>query len=195
VILFARNLVNPQQTVRLLKDCQVCVDTPLFTCVDMEGGTVDRFRKVLGPSPSAADVFSTRNRKLFRTHGKLIGTACRSLGFNTDFAPVVDLAFEISRQVMTSRAVSSDPAQVAIYAREFLHGLRQSGVIGAIKHFPGLGHANLDTHHELPSVNQPWKNLWNEDLAPYRALRRAAPMVLVSHAAYPVVTRYRTPAS
>ena len=195
VILFARNLVSAQQTHRLLKDCQASVASPLFTCVDMEGGTVDRFRRVIGPSPSAADVFVTANRKLFRLHGKIIGNSCRSLGFNTDFAPVVDLAFEASRQVMNSRAVSADPKKVALYAREFLHGLRQSCVIGAIKHFPGLGNANLDTHRELPSVDQTWKKLWLEDLAPYRALRHDAPMVLISHAAYPAVTRDRTPAS
>lgn len=195
VILFARNLVSVPQTHQLLKDCQATVSTPLFTCIDMEGGTVDRFRKVIGPSPSAAEVFTTADRKLFRLHGKVIGDACRSLGFNTDFAPVVDLAFEASRQVMSSRAVSADPKKVAVYAREFLHGLRQAGVLGAIKHFPGLGHANLDTHHELPSVKEPWRNLWKEDLAPYRALRRDAPMVLISHAAYPGVTRDRTPAS
>lgn len=195
VILFARNLVTAEQTYQLLKDCQACVSTPLFSCIDMEGGTVDRFRKVIGPSPSAADVFAAADRKLFRAHGKVIGETCRSLGFNTDFAPVVDLAFEASRQVMSSRAVSADPKKVSAYAREFLHGLRQAGVLGAIKHFPGLGHANLDTHHELPSVNESWKKLWSEDLAPYRALRLDAPMVLISHAAYPTVTRDRTPAS
>jgi beta-N-acetylhexosaminidase len=108
---------------------------------------------------------------------------------------VVDLAFETSRTVMSSRAVSADPRHATIYAREFLAGLKSCSVLGALKHFPGLGAANLDTHHELPSVDRSWKKLWNEDLAPYRALRRQAPMVLVSHAAYPAVTRDRTPAS
>ncbi len=65
VILFARNIVNGQQTHRLLKDCQACVREPLFTCVDLEGGRVDRFRNVTGPAPSAAEVFATSDRKLF----------------------------------------------------------------------------------------------------------------------------------
>ncbi len=168
---------------------------PLFTCVDMEGGRVDRFRNVLGPAPAAADVFSTGDRRLFRKHGRVIGESCRALGFNTDFAPVVDLAFEASRQVMSSRAVSSDPKAATIYAREFLTGLRAARVVGAIKHFPGLGEANLDTHHELPSVDKAWRKLWAEDIAPYRALRRDAEMVLVGHAAYSSVTHDRTPAS
>lgn len=195
VILFARNIVTAQQTHKLLKECQACVATPLFTCVDLEGGKVDRFRNVMGPTPSAADVFATGDRRLFRKHGTIIGESCRALGFNTDFAPVVDLAFEASRKVMSSRAVSADPKQVVTYAREFLAGLRSAAVLGAIKHFPGLGEASLDTHHELPSVTKTWKKIWEQDLAPYRALRRNAPIVLVGHAAYPLVTRDRTPAS
>jgi beta-N-acetylhexosaminidase len=195
VILFARNITGPEQTHRLLRHCQKHVTTPLFTCVDLEGGTVDRFRNVLGPAPSPAQVFATGRRDLFRKHGRIIGADCRALGLNVDFAPALDLAFEASRSVMSSRAVSADPKQVVIYAREFLRGLGDAGVLGCGKHFPGLGEANLDTHHELPSVEKPLKKLWSEDLVPYRTLRRELPFVMVSHAAFPSVTKERTPAS
>jgi beta-N-acetylhexosaminidase len=195
VILFARNIVHGEQTYRLLKECRAWGSTHLFTSVDMEGGRVDRFRNVTGPSPSAAEVFATGNRRLYRKHGQTIGESCRALGFNTDFAPVVDLAFEASRKVMSSRSVSSDPHEAAIYARDFLDGLRSAGVLGAIKHFPGLGEANLDTHHELPLIEKTWKKLWEADIAPYRTLRHRSPLILVSHAAYPAVTGDRTPAS
>ncbi|MGH3055885.1 MAG: glycoside hydrolase family 3 N-terminal domain-containing protein, partial [Gaiellaceae bacterium] len=195
VILFARNILSAQQTHKSLRDCQASVSSPLLTCVDLEGDRVDRFRNVIGPSPSAAEVFASGEGRLFRRHGQIIGESCRALGFNTDFAPVVDLAFEASRTVMSSRAVSADPKEAAVYAREFLAGLGSAGVFGAIKHFPGLGEANLDTHHELPSVGKPWRKLWEQDIAPYRTLRRNAPMVLVGHAAYPAVTRDHIPAS
>jgi beta-N-acetylhexosaminidase len=195
VILFARNIKTPEQTWRLLRGCQKCVSTPLFTCVDLEGGRVDRFRDVLGPAPSAAEVFSTGDRKLFRRHGQVIGENCRALGFNVDFAPVLDLAFEASRSVMRSRAVSADPREAAGYAREFLAGLRQAKVLGCGKHFPGLGEGKLDSHHELPVIEKSWRKLWAEDLLPYRTLRAQLPMVMVSHAAYPQVTGERTPAS
>jgi beta-N-acetylhexosaminidase len=195
VILFARNITGGEQTYKLLKDCQACVSTPLFTAVDMEGGRVDRFRSVIGRSPSAADVFATHDRTLFRKHGKVIGDACRTLGFNTDFAPVVDLAFEASKTVMSSRAVSADPKQAVLYAREFLKGLHAANVVGSAKHFPGLGEANLDTHEELPSIDKPWKKIWAEDLYPYRALRRELPMVLIGHANYPAITHDQSPAS
>jgi beta-N-acetylhexosaminidase len=195
VILFARNIVSGEQTYKLLSDCQANVSTPLFTCVDMEGGRVDRFRNVFGRTPSAADIFATGNRKLFRKHGKVIGDSCRALGFNTDFAPVVDLAFEASKSVMSSRSVSADPKQVVVYAREFLKGLRAANVIGSAKHFPGLGEANLDTHLELPSIDKSWKKIWAEDLYPYRTLRRELPLVLIGHANYPAITHDQSPAS
>jgi beta-N-acetylhexosaminidase len=195
VILFARNIIHAQQTHQLLKDCQAQVSERLFTCVDLEGGRVDRFRNVTGPAPSAADVFATGDRKLFHKHGQLIGKICAALGFNVDFAPVLDLAFEASRQVMSSRAFSTDPKQVALYAREFLAGLKSAGVIGAGKHFPGLGEGNLDSHHHLPIIKKSFARLWEEDIAPYRLIKRDLPMVLVNHANYPAITRDALPSS
>jgi len=195
VILFARNIQSAHQAWQLLRDCQKCVDTPLFTCVDLEGGTVDRFRDVLGATPAAAEVFATHDPRLFCKHGEVIGENCRALGFNVDFAPVLDLAFEASRSVMTSRAVSANPKHTAAYVREFLSGLRQARVLGCGKHFPGLGEGKLDSHHELPVIEKSMKRLWDEDVVPYRMLAKQLPMVMVSHAAYPRVTKTNTPAS
>ncbi len=195
VIVFARNIKTAEQTWRLLRECQKCVAAPLFTCVDLEGGAVDRFRDALGAAPSAAEVFAAGDRRLYRKHGEIIGANCRALGFNVDFAPVLDLAFEASRSVMGSRAVSADPLETIAYSRELLAGLWAAKVMGCGKHFPGLGEGKLDSHHELPVIEKPLTKLWAEDLLPYRTLRRQLPMVMVSHAAYPLVTRERTPAS
>jgi beta-N-acetylhexosaminidase len=195
VILFARNIQSAGQTWRLLRDCQKCVTDPLFTCVDLEGGVVDRFRDVLGPTPSAAEVFAADDLRLYRRHGQIIGENCRSLGFNVDFGPVLDLAFDASRNVMGTRAVSMDPRETIAYAREFMAGLAAAKVLGCGKHFPGLGEGKLDSHHELPVIEKTLKKLWAEDLLPYRTLRRQLPMVMVSHAAYPQVTKKPVPAS
>jgi beta-N-acetylhexosaminidase len=195
LVLFARNIQTPQQTWELLRECQKLVSVPMFLCVDMEGGKVDRFRNVLGPSPSAADVFATADKKLFYQHGKNIGEAVRALGFNTDFAPVVDLGFKASQTVLASRTVSADPKKTITYARALLQGLSDAGVLGCGKHFPGLGEGNLDSHHDLPVIQKSWKKLWDQDLVPYRRMRSEFPFVLVSHAAYPAVTGNSTPAS
>jgi beta-N-acetylhexosaminidase len=195
VILFARNIVTAQQTYELLRACQKLVRHPLFLCVDMEGGLVDRLKKAIAPVPSAAAVFATADPKLFRRHGKLIGEECRAAGFNVDFAPVSDLAFEASRSVMASRSVSADPKEVIGYVREFLRGLSSARVLGCGKHFPGLGEGNLDSHHSLPTIKKSWKRLWEEDMVPYRKLYREFPVVLVSHAAYSDITGDAVPAS
>ena len=195
VILFARNITSAAQTYALLRQCGRAVMQPPFLCVDLEGGTVDRLRDVIAPAPSLAGIFATGGRRLWRQHGRVLGQEARALGFNTDFAPVLDLAFAPSRNVLASRTASADPKKTASYAREFLKGLKDSGVLGCGKHFPGLGEADLDTHKELPSIRKPWKRLWEEDVAPYRMLRREMAFVMVAHACYPEVTPAGQPAS
>jgi beta-N-acetylhexosaminidase len=195
IILFARNIVDPRQTWSLLHDARSLEPIPMFLCVDMEGGTVDRLKNVIAPAPSAADVFATGKKKLYREHGRIIGEESRALGFNVDFAPVLDLGFERSRPVLGSRTVSQDPKEAVRYAKEFLSGLTDARVLGCGKHFPGLGEANLDTHHELPAIAKKWKRLWAEDLYPYRKLHKQLPFVMVAHAAYPDVTGDNIPAS
>jgi beta-N-acetylhexosaminidase len=195
VILFARNIVSVQQTHELLQACRRNLPPAPFLCVDMEGGLVDRLKKALEPAPAPAEVFASGDRKLFRRHGKIIGEECRAAGFNVDFAPVSDLAGAASRSVLGSRAVSGNAKEVTRYVREFLLGLKSAGVLGCGKHFPGLGEGKLDSHQYLPVIEKSWKQLWAEDLVPYRTLRREFPFVMVAHAAYPAVTHDSTPAS
>lgn len=195
IILFRRNIESAQQTYDLVQECRKSIQVPTFTCIDLEGGTVDRLRDIVAPAPSVADVVATGSKKLFRRHGRILGEESRAFGFNTDFAPVLDLRFKPSLNVLTSRTASDNPSKTVRYARELLRGLKDAGVLGCGKHFPGLGEANLDTHHELPSIHKSWKKLWKEDLAPYRELRKEMPFVMVAHAAYPEVTKNGTPAS
>jgi beta-N-acetylhexosaminidase len=195
VILFKRNIAEITQTQSLLRGIEKATTIPLFRCVDMEGGTVDRFRDVVAPIPSAYDVARTGLAKLFRRHGELIGEELRALGFNTDFAPCLDLRLPESAGVMGPRTISSDPYEVVRYAREFLNGLGDSRVLSCAKHFPGLGGANLDSHHVLPSIARTWKQVWDHDVVPYRELRRYFPFVMVAHVSYPRITRDNSPAS
>jgi beta-N-acetylhexosaminidase len=194
-ILFKRNLAEAAQTHALLREVQKTLTTPMFRCVDMEGGAVDRFRDVIAPIPSVADVAVTGSLTLFRKQGKLIGQQLRSLGFNTDFAPCVDLRFDESKNVLGSRTISADPAETVRYAREFLGGLCDAGILGCGKHFPGLGGGSLDSHHHLPSIDKTWKQHWSQDLVPYREMRREFPLVMVAHVSYPRITGDTTPAS
>lgn len=195
IILFRRNLVTPQQTHTLLRESQRAVATPMFLCVDMEGGTVDRLKDMIAPVPPASQVAATGEKKLFRLHGQLLGEEVRSLGFNVDFAPVLDLGSPNSSKVLGSRTAGPTAANVITYAQGLLQGLKDSHVLGSGKHFPGLGDSSLDSHLDLPTVDAPWKKLWEEDLLPYRKLKAKLPFVMVAHCAYPSVTKDKTPAS
>lgn len=195
LILFRRNIESPKQIHALFHQAASIVERLLFRCVDLEGGTVDRLRDLVGPTPSAAEVAATQQLKLYREHGAFIGTLLQRFGFNVDLAPVLDLALLAARPIMGTRVVSPDPAHVIDYAKEFLAGLAQHGVLGCGKHFPGLGGGTLDSHHATPRIARTWDQIWEEDMAPYRALASTLPMVMVNHATYPKVEKPPRPAS
>jgi beta-N-acetylhexosaminidase len=195
IVLFQRNIESATQARALLEAVQATTRAAMLRAVDLEGGQVDRLREALAPMPSAGKVAAMHSASLARQHGELIGEAARAFGFNCSFAPVLDLAAPESAGVMGDRAAGESAAAVVAYAKPFLEGLTATGVLGCGKHFPGLGGGNLDSHHALPRIRRNWKTLWAEDIAPYRTLRQKLPMVMVSHAAYPKITRGNEPAS
>jgi beta-N-acetylhexosaminidase len=195
VILFRRNIEAAAQTVELLREVAEIAGKPIFRCVDLEGGLVDRLRDLIAPMPSPAAVFASGKPAIFKNHGRLIAQEARTLGFNTVFAPVLDLALPESSAVMRTRVVSADPAQVTAYAGAILQGFADEGVLGCGKHFPGLGGGSLDSHEAMPTIARSWDAMWQQDIAPYRALSKKLPMVMVAHAAYPNASNSGLPAS
>lgn len=199
IILFKRNIVDAAQTRALLSEATSFCTPHCGAFVDVEGGTVDRLRDVLAPIPSVQAVAQAARAKarpaIAREHGELVARAAKAFGFNSSFAPVLDLALPESRAVMQTRCAAETGAGVTAYAREFLAGLASQNVAGCGKHFPGLGGGTLDSHLETPAINRPWPELWKEDLEPYRALRNALPMVMVAHAAYPLTADPKNPAT
>jgi beta-N-acetylhexosaminidase len=184
VILFRRNIEEAAQVAALLREASEIAGAPLFRCVDLEGGLVDRLRDLVAPMPSPAAVFATGRRTNFAKHGRLIAQEAKALGFNIVFAPVLDLALPVSASVMRTRVVSADPNDVTGYALEFLEGLEAEGILGCGKHFPGLGGGALDSHESMPRIGRTWKELWEQDIAVFRALAPRLPMIMVAHAAY-----------
>jgi beta-N-acetylhexosaminidase len=206
IILFRRNIADVKQTRGLLDEAAALCSEHSLRCVDVEGGTVDRLRDALAPIPSAQAVAQvsfprSQNRDLghptglAREHGELVARAVKAFGFNTTLAPVLDLALPVSAEVMGTRVAAATAAGVTEYARGFLAGLAAHGVVGCGKHFPGLGGGTRDSHLETPAIQRGWKDLWREDLAPYRELREDLPMVMVNHAAYPDTPGKDRPAS
>jgi beta-N-acetylhexosaminidase len=199
VILFRRNIADVQQTRTLLDDATVMCTRHAARYVDVEGGTVNRLRNALAPIPSAQAVATAMERAgkaaFGREHGDLIARAVKAFGFNTTLAPVLDLALPESAEVMGTRAPAFAPGQVVAYGRAYLAGLVPHRIAGCGKHFPGLAGASSDTHFETPEIRRTWKQLWEEDLEPYRALRNEMPIVMMNHAAYPETAAKNVPAS
>jgi beta-N-acetylhexosaminidase len=193
VILFRRNIEQTSQAMALLHETAELTQSPQFRCIDLEGGLVDRLRDLTAPMPSAAAVFATGKRTNYVKHGRLIGREARMLGFNTVFAPVLDLALPASASVMRTRVVSSKPDDVIAYASGFLDGLTAENISGCGKHFPGLGGGTLDSHEVMPRIERSWDELWQQDIAVFRVLLSKLPMIMVSHAAY--LVRDKKPAS
>ncbi|MGA2570146.1 MAG: beta-N-acetylhexosaminidase [Terracidiphilus sp.] len=199
IILFRRNIADAKQTRALLTEAAQFCAPHCVRFVDVEGGTVDRLRDVLAPIPpvqAVAQAARTSGRPEFaREHGELIARAVKAFGFNSPLSPVLDLGLPESQNVMETRCAGSAAADVVAYARGFLAGLASRGIAGCGKHFPGLGGGTLDSHLATPQIRRNWKQLWEEDLEPYRALRDHLPMVMVNHAAYPLSAGKKRPAS
>jgi beta-N-acetylhexosaminidase len=199
IILFQRNIEGAQQTRALLQEAGGLCAAHAARCVDVEGGTVDRLRVALAPMPAAQSVAraarEANNPSLARRHGELIARGVKAFGFNCTLAPVLDMGLPESAQVMGTRCAGATAEEVVAYASPFFAGLKAHGVTGCGKHLPGLGGGKLDSHLETPKIDRTWKQLWQQDLEPYRALREEMPMAMVSHGAYPKTRGGKQPAS
>lgn len=193
VCLFSRNIREAKQTRQLLDGIREISDVAPFLSLDQEGGLVDRLRRILTPMPAANKIKSISEAKKL---AGLIAESIRTLGFNVDFAPVVDVIDETREKDnngLYSRAFGNNADEVSQLAGAFLSELQANGVSGCIKHFPGLGAAAVDSHEELPSVDVDGDELNSIDLIPYRQLISShdPAFVMVAHAAYPN-SKYQT---
>ena len=187
ICLFARNIKAAQQTRGLLDAIRDRSTTLPFLSIDQEGGLVDRLRRVLTPMPAANKITNAADAAEL---GKIIADALATLGFNMDFAPVVDVVDELragQTNGLLSREFGRSKDEVVELAGAFLASLQNGGIIGCLKHFPGLGASQVDSHEELPQVLIDEDELTDVDLFPYRELLRTSGIsaVMAAHVAFP----------
>lgn len=187
ICLFARNIREAEQTRGLLDELRRSLPIAPFLSLDQEGGLVDRLRRILAPTPAANKI---KTREEAARLASLVAESVRILGFNMDFAPVVDVVDDEREQTgngLYSRAFGRSGGDVVEFAGEFLRVLQENGVFGCIKHFPGLGAAKVDSHEELPSVDISEDELFSTDLFPYQELFAAGgvDLVMSAHATFP----------
>jgi beta-N-acetylhexosaminidase len=195
VILFGRNIETPAQVALLNAQIRDALDGRVLIGIDQEGGLVDRFRHICEAMPSAKSVRDAARSELAERFGALSARALRLLGFNLNFAPVLDLGGGNEENGLRARTFGPNPVAVSRLGGAYLDGLQKGGVIGCGKHFPGLGGSTVDSHRRLPVVTHTWEEIFERDLVPFMDLMFHRPgerlhSVMVSHAAFPDVSEF-----
>ncbi len=185
VILFQRNVESIPLIQKLTADLQKNSSIPLFLAIDQEGGTVERLHPLIGTIPPAMALAAARSSRLIRRLHTAHARILRSLGFNVNFTPVLDLALSGQDNGLGTRCFSDDPRTVVRCAKEVIRAHSKAGVLTCGKHFPGLGDTDRDSHVFLPTVSRRWKQVQREDLLPYRKLLEHLPFIMINHALYP----------
>ena len=184
-ILFARNLESPSQIKALCQNLRTSVgwNAPIF--IDQEGGRVARLGSPHWFEFQAAliDAHHPRSERLFWLRGRLIAHNLISAGVDVNCAPLGDLAREITHPALKSRCYGETVAQVVMNAKAMHQGLRSGGVSGVIKHLPGHGLAQMDSHVELPTIKNDIKYLYNNDFSTFRDLNFIE-MAMTAHLVY-----------
>ncbi|MBM3604011.1 MAG: beta-N-acetylhexosaminidase [Alphaproteobacteria bacterium] len=169
-ILFGRNVDSPDQLRRLTGQLREAVGRDAIITVDQEGGRVQRLRAPHWsdwPAPLDQAVAGPRAMWL-RYH--LIGQELRAVGIDSNCAPTLDVAQPDTHRFLRDRCLGSDPARIAELGRAAAEGLLAAGVLPVIKHMPGHGRAQADSHHDLPVVDAAEAELEALDFAPFRML-------------------------
>jgi beta-N-acetylhexosaminidase len=198
LILFQRNCNAPSQVRQLTDDFRECVgrgDAPVF--IDQEGGRVQRLKPPhwrAYPSGAQLGSLAAKDRDAgIRAAGnctRLIADDLYALGITVDCLPVLDVPQPGSHHVIGDRAYGSTPEIVGALGRAAADGLLAGGVLPVIKHIPGHGRANADSHMELPQVDATAGQLAAHDFAPFHALR-TYPIAMTAHVIYSSLDRDR----
>ncbi|MBV5124034.1 glycoside hydrolase family 3 protein [Bacillus halotolerans] len=186
VILFAENVKTTEQTVRLTDAYQkASPKIPLLLSIDQEGGIVTRLGEGTN-FPGNMALGATRSRINAYQTGSMIGKELSVLGINTDFSPVLDINNNPDNPVIGVRSFSSDRELTARLGLYSMKGLQRQNIASALKHFPGHGDTDVDSHYGLPLVSHNQERLREIELYPFqKAIDAGADMVMTAHVQFP----------
>ena len=199
ILLYGQNYVNAEQTVRLVSDIQATNRAggglPQIFFTDQEGGYVYRINYgTIGVGNMALGATGeTENARIMaQVHGEELSL----LGIRADFAPVVDINNNAANPVIGVRSFSDDPQTVAAFGCAYLSGLHDTGTMAALKHFPGHGNTDTDSHTGLPLINSTYEELQAFELIPFKAaIDAGADMVMTAHIQYPQIEKETYPST
>ncbi|MBR7746785.1 beta-N-acetylhexosaminidase [Undibacterium baiyunense] len=186
ICLFRQNMVNQDQLTKLTSDLRAVMGTEALIGIDQEGGAVVRATWVPQP-PAAMSLGASNDPELCRQVGAAVARSVKALGFNWNFAPVLDLNNNVNNPVISERSFGADPVRAHQLASAWMEGSLSEGVACCIKHFPGHGDTHVDSHRDLPEVNKSRAELDALELAPFKAAAKNAPAMMTAHIVYPQI--------
>ena len=199
IILYAWNIDDEAQLARIIPQVRALNGHPLL-CIDEEGGRVSRIAN--NPNfnvkkyESMAAIGATGGPKNAYECGNTIGTYLKRYGFDIDFAPVADVNTNPENVVIGPRAFSDDPAVAAPMVTNYLQGLKDAGITGCIKHFPGHGDTNADTHYGYASTQKTWEEMLSCEMVTFKAgIQWGCQLIMTAHIGAPKVTGSDVPAT
>lgn len=200
IVYFSKNLVSREQCMEMIDNIQTYSKLGLFISVDEEGGTVTRLgnNAAMGTTafPPMGAIGESGDVQQAYDAGYTIGTEIAELGFNLDFAPVADVNSNPENPVIGTRAFSSDPQIAADMVSACVNGFRDSGILCTLKHFPGHGDTDADSHYGEARTEKTLEELEQCELIPFRAgIQAGAELIMVGHICAPNVTDETLPAS
>jgi beta-N-acetylhexosaminidase len=183
VILFKRNITSKDQLARLISDIRAAAgERRMIISVDHEGGRVFRMPPPFTQFVPMGKVTSPRDAHEI---GKIMATELKEVGFNVNFAPVLDANTNIKNPVIGDRSFSSDPYKVAELGSALIKGLQENGIIACGKHYPGHGDTSLDSHLALPKVSATMGRLESVELIPFAAaIESGVKSLMTAHVIY-----------
>lgn len=158
---------------------------PPLIAIDQEGGRVNRLQYIQ-KFPSAAAIQDPNSAYLT---GKKMGQILASLGINLNFAPVVDINSNPNNHVIGDRSFSSDPGQVTLLARNMMQGMHEESVFTTLKHFPGHGDTNSDSHFTLPVIHKNREDLEKTEWFPFKKLCQETDCIMTAHLLIPSLSK------
>ncbi|HEV8245916.1 MAG TPA: beta-N-acetylhexosaminidase [Polyangiaceae bacterium] len=185
VIFFSRNVGSASEVADLTATIKRRAGRPLILSVDQEGGTVARLREGFTPIPTMRTVGKADDAELSFSLGKVIGRELRAVGFDLDYAPVLDVDTNPDNPVIGARSFGSKPELVAWHGLALIAGLANAKVAACGKHFPGHGDTHQDSHKALPELDHRLERLEAVELVPFAAAVKAAvPALMTAHVVF-----------
>jgi beta-N-acetylhexosaminidase len=193
VILFARNITEPEQVAELsFEAARLVPDLPVWVSIDQEGGRVARLKAPFTEWPPLATIGRSGDPDLAGRFARALASELKAVGVSLDYAPVLDILTNPNNPVIGDRALSDEPDVVAQLGAAIIHALQDSGIAACGKHFPGHGDTGTDSHLELPLIEHPIERLRAVELVPFRAaIDAGVASIMTAHVFLPALDEQR----